>query len=156
MCSCIRVSSVYKLKKEKVPVAAIKMTLRHFPYGIKGKNQGMPLPERQFTSFVFELKGTLTIYLYPFIQHFLEISMHVSLNYTVFGVLSHLMSQWNKDFLFSCVNITKREPWKLYAWKLTNKVFCSGEHFVVKSLLNVFFLFFIFFLFTSVWETLIY
>lgn len=49
MCSCIRVSNVYKLKKEKVPVAAIKMALKHFRHRIKGKNQGMPVPERQHT-----------------------------------------------------------------------------------------------------------
>lgn len=50
------------LNKEKVPVAAIKMALKHFFYRIKGKNQGMPLPERQLTSFVFDLKRTLTTY----------------------------------------------------------------------------------------------
>lgn len=41
-----------KKKKEKVPVAAIKMALKHFLYRIKDKNQGMPLPERQLMSFV--------------------------------------------------------------------------------------------------------
>lgn len=46
------------------------------------------------------------MYLYPLIQHFVEISMHFSLNYIVFGVLSDLMSQWNKDFLRE----HKREP----------------------------------------------
>lgn len=59
------------------------------------------------------------------------------------------MSQWTKNFLFSDVNIRENHK-KLHAWKLTNKVLCSGEHFVVKSFLGGFWLFF---LFTSVCGT---
>lgn len=46
------------------------------------------------------------------------------------------MSRWNKDFLFSFENIAKRETQKLHAWKLANRIFCSEEHFVVRSLLD--------------------
>lgn len=51
-------------KKKKVPVAAIKMTLKHFLYRIKGNKQAMSLPERQLASFVFQMNWAITIHLY--------------------------------------------------------------------------------------------
>lgn len=89
----------------------------------------MALPERQLTSFVFQMKCAITIHFVPNFQHFVEISTLPSLNYTV---VHRLMSQWNKDFIFLC-----EQNHKTYnAHQLINKLFSSAEQFVVKSLLD--------------------
>lgn len=145
MCSCITVCSVYKLKKEKVPVAAIKMTLKHF-HRIKGKKQGMSLPERQLTSFVFQMKCAITIHLYLIFSILLK-----SQDSPLWIILSCIVKCLSGiKILFSCVNRTTK-----VTCPSANKqtvLFCSAEQFVVKSLLDPM----LFFSFTSVWATLLW